>query len=592
MKKIFLIFLTWNLTMAQNNVSIEYILNMAKPENHIFEVEMKVSGFSKSEKYFDFQLPVWRTGRYWIFDFASGIISFEANDFKNEKINWEKISKSTWRVKTNNSKSISVKYKVYANEFSSRTRGLNEEHAFIDGTSVFMFIEKFRTNILSLKVNPVKDWHVTTGLAESSKNIFVADSYDILADTPLEIGNQIDLNFLVENIPHTIMIFGENKIPHDTLISDFTKIILQQKNFWGFYPYKKYIFMIHSTPSGGGGTEHLNSTIMGVRPKDLSTIEEYRQKFLGLVVHEFFHTWNVKYLRPKGITPYNFMSENYVKELWISEGSTSYYDELLLARIGLKTGENLLKDFAMRVQSDRSRPGNLVQPVSESSFDAWVKFWRNTPQSYNFESDYYDKGANVSFCLDIELRNLSNNKISLDELFREMAKNFPYGSNGFTNSDFQKTAEKLVKSDLTDFFNNYVFGTSPLPWEKYLNFLGLELIKTDSVQKPIIDIFVNETSDKTIVTNISKNSPFYNSGLDIGDEIISINENRINKNFISATSKLIFNEKVNIIFARVDKIKTVTILLNKNKEPNYIIKKIQNPTTVQKNMFKNWIGEL
>ena len=166
-----------------------------------------------------------------IFDFASGVLEFIAIDDAGKKLNFKKTSKSIWRVETNNSKEISIKYKIYANEFKFRTRGLNSEHGFVDGSSVFMFVEKFRNLPIELKALPFDDWKVTTGLQYESKNIFSAPNYDYLVDCPLEIGNQTEIDFDVDGIPHTIMIFGNNKVPRDTMISDFTKIIKSQKNF-------------------------------------------------------------------------------------------------------------------------------------------------------------------------------------------------------------------------------------------------------------------------------------------------------------------------------------------------------------------------
>lgn len=589
-KLFFSLLLFWTTMNSSNQIKIQYILSMPKPQTHIFEVEMKISDFSTKEKFIDFQLPVWRSGRYMIFDFASGVLEFIAIDDAGKKLNFKKTSKSIWRVETNNSKEISIKYKIYANEFKFRTRGLNSEHGFVDGSSVFMFVEKFRNLPIELKALPFDDWKVTTGLQYESKNIFSAPNYDYLVDCPLEIGNQTEIDFDVDGIPHTIMIFGNNKVPRDTMISDFTKIIKSQKKFWGMYPYKKYIFMIHSTSLGGGGTEHINSTIMGTTPQNLNSIEEYRTKFLGLVSHEFFHTWNVKYLRPKGIVPYNFMEENYLEELWIAEGTTSYFDDLILVREKFKSTENYLKEFAQRVQNDRARPGNLVQSVSESSFDSWVKFWRNTPQSFNFESDYYEKGANVSFILDMELRASTNNKISLDDVFREMLKRFPFASAGYDLTDFKKVCEELSNKNLNEFFNKYVYGVAPIPWEKYFNVVGFELMKKDSIQQPLIGISVQESNEKTIVTNISSGSPFFNSGLDVGDEIISINDKRVKGNFANSTSQLKINEKISILFSHGDDVKIISLNLNIAKQDAYILKQISNPSAIQKQTYLSWLN--
>ena len=227
-------------------VTVKYTLAMSEPSSHYFEVELEFSGLK--EKSIDLILPVWRPGRYYIFDFPSGVQEFSAKDIKDNELQWRKTNKYTWHIVTANKKplnKINVRYKVYADEFGNRTRGLDEEHAFVNGTAVFMYSERYRKLPVILKVIPYKDWHVTTGLENINGNgfKFTAPDYDYFVDCPLEIGNQEDYSFNVGGKEHIISFFGKANYDIEKLKKDFTLIIKKNYNFWGNEPYKKYLFL-------------------------------------------------------------------------------------------------------------------------------------------------------------------------------------------------------------------------------------------------------------------------------------------------------------------------------------------------------------
>lgn len=341
--------------------TLEYKLGMSKPWTHLFEVTVTVKGLPSATSSLDFLMPIWRTGRYVVFDFPSGVQEFSAADGGGNPLRWSKTDKSTWQVEKGRATAVSIRYKVYANEFDQRTRGLNDEHAFVDGCAVFMFLQQYRNLPLTLTVAPYQDWHVTTGLDSLSGERFKfrAPNYDYLVDSPLEIGNQKDFEFQVEGKKHVLSIYGPDNYDVDKLIEGISKLVKINKEFWGALPYERYVFQLHLGVEGGGATEHINSTIMQMQSGGLKNPNSIRG-FLGLVSHEYFHTWNVKQLRPKGILPYDYTKENYVKELWIAEGTTSYYGGLLMFRAGFTPAQAALEWIANTVQEERQRPGNRL----------------------------------------------------------------------------------------------------------------------------------------------------------------------------------------------------------------------------------------
>jgi predicted metalloprotease with PDZ domain len=266
-------------------MNIEYTISMPEPSNHLFEVEIKLEGINENEN-IELIMPAWRSGRYFIFDFSGGVQQFEAYDANAKSLLWHKTDKSTWRIE-NSSNGVIIKYKVYADEFSQRTRGLDSSHAFINGTAVLMYCEKYRKYPVTLNVIPYGDWHITTGLENmDNPNKFYAPNYDYLIDCPLEIGKQTDFNFDVEGKKHIISFFGESNFDKERLLKDFTKLIKENYRFWGSVPYNKYVFIVHCSPQSGGGTEHINSTVVGVRPEAFETEAGYTD-FLRLISHEF-----------------------------------------------------------------------------------------------------------------------------------------------------------------------------------------------------------------------------------------------------------------------------------------------------------------
>ncbi len=577
--------------MLSQTPTIEYKLGMSRPWTHLFEVELAFAGLPTSTAPLDVLMPIWRTGRYTTFDFPGGVQEFSAVDGSGTPLPWSKTDKSTWQIKKGRATVVSVRYKVYANEFDQRTRGLNDEHAFVDACAVFMFVQKYRSLPITVTVIPFQDWRVTTGLenVKGEEFKFLAPNYDYLADAPLEIGKQKDYEFEAEGKKHVISIYGPGVFKIDNMIADVSKIIKVNKEFWGDLPYERYVFMLHTGVDGGGATEHINSTIIQTRSAGSKDPFAHRG-LLGVISHEYFHTWNVKQLRPKGILPYDYTRENYVKELWIAEGTTSYYGGLLLYRAGLVPSHASNDWIARTVQEDRQRPGNRIQPVAEASFDSWVK-GRGNQQSYNAESDFYGKGSTVSFVLDLEIRHRSNNKYSLDDVMRTLYQRFPLSGTGFTNEDLQTVAEKFAGESLAKFFQDYVYGTAPVEWERVLLYAGLELQAKDAERKPDLGIQAGDRDARLRVARVLAGSAGYDAGIDIGDEIVALNGIRVTqaRDIADRIADMKADDKVIVSFFRRDRLKEVEITLRLQSVPAYSVSKTANPTPLQKSIYESWL---
>jgi predicted metalloprotease with PDZ domain len=371
---------------------------------------------------------------------------------------------------------------------------------------------------------------------------------------------------------------------------DVAKIVAAMSDLWGDVPYERYVFLLHVAPWAGGGTEHINSTIMGTRAENLVPGDGYRG-FLGLVAHEYFHTWNVKRLRPKGIVPYDYTKENYTRELWISEGTTSYYDDLYMVRAGFLTPLRYLNALAVHVREERGRPGNDVQSLSEASFDAWIKFGQNGAHAYNTETDFYGKGGMVSLILDLAVREQTGNAKSLDDVMRLMYRRFPHGGPGYTVDDFQAAASEVAGTDLSGFFAKYVHGTDPLPWEESLRAAGLLLAPVDSMPKPWTGLQTRESGDRVLVSQVIDGSPARAAGLDAGDEIVAVDGKKATSRELDrAVAAKKKGDALTLTLFRDNVLREVRVDIGNAPVPEYSIEKVKEPTPAQKALYEGWLS--
>ena len=588
-----LISLVYSDSLFASDVKLSYTVSMPFPSNHMYEIVYTVENYDTSvEGSLDFSLPAWRSGRYNIQDFSSGVQEFSAEDINSNKLSWSKTDKDTWRVKSNGGNFIKIKYKVFSNEFSIRTRGLSDECGFIDASAVIMFAEKFRFDPLTLKVIPFGSWHVTTGLDNlaGEDNTFYAKDYDYLADCPMLIGNQKDHEFFTNDKKFVVSFPPDLNYDADKVMNDFKTISKAVCDFWGDIPFEHFTYLLIAGPFDYGATEHLNSTVFSVSSTTFTNKDRY-DSFLSNCAHELFHTWNVKQLRPKSMDPYDFTKENYSGELWIAEGITSYYEDLFMMKTGYRTPEKYLEILSGNIQNDLERPGNYIQSLSESGFDAWVKHSGNAQNKYISETDFYKKGSNVSTLLDLEIRNNSGNKYSLDDVMRKMYKDFPLGKGGYSNEDFIKVCEEYNGKSMNEFFSMYLFGVDTLDWKKYLSYSGLDLIITYDQEKPSLGISTRESGDRLYVSGVIPGSPAYETGLDINDEIVALNGYRVRSSSLnSRISDMKEGDEVILTVIREDKLREFRVVLKNVKPVKYKVEKMSDPDDLQMEIYGSRTG--
>src|SRR5436853_47298 len=378
------VLLTSSATLAQtgnpNASGISFTVSMSKPWTHLLEIEMRVTVAANLNvpNETDLVMPVWTPGSYLIREFERHVQDFAA-DANGRALEWTKVNKNTWRVKTKGARAWRATYRVYANELSVRTSEVNSDHAFWNNAALLMYRDGQISAPSILRIVPAPGWKIATGLppVAGEKNTFRAENFDILYDSPVEVSNFKELDFQVRGVPHRIVIDGKGNYDPVRLRSEVQKLVAAEVSMFGEIPYHDYTFILHLRSNTGGGLEHLNSTALGFRRFGFSNDEGYR-RFDSLVAHEFFHLWNVKRIRPDALGPFDYTKENYTKSLWVAEGVTSYYGDLMVRRSGLISEREYLDGLARDIEDYQSTPGRFEMSAEEASFNTWIK---NTGQT-------------------------------------------------------------------------------------------------------------------------------------------------------------------------------------------------------------------
>ncbi len=553
---------------------ISFKLSMPNPNDHYFHVEMELSNFK--DKQLKVKIPVWAPGSYMVRDFSKHINLVHAKNENGKALKIKKSDKNTWVIDTDKSSKITLNYEVYAFDLTVRTSFLDHTHGYVNGTSVFMYLEGYKNLKGRLDVIPhhtfadvatsLKPAH--DGVASDAVRSFHFDDYDQLVDCPIEIGNHEKFDFMAAGIKHRVVIYGEGNHDIERMKVDMARILNATTAVFGNNPNDDYLFIIHNTENGGGGLEHMNSTTLNVRRFSYDGTRYLG--FLSLVAHEYFHLWNVKRLRPIELGPFNYDQENYTSLLWVMEGFTSYYDELLLRRADFYTKDQYLRTLFSTINSVENQPGNKIQPVAHASFDAWIKLYHPNENSNNTTISYYSKGQLIGAVMDAMIIASSKGKKGLDDFMRSLYdKYYVKAKRGFTEEEFKKDLETFLGRNLDAFFADYIHGTKPLDYEKAFAEIGVQVIKQEKTEA-FFGTSLSESNGKLIVSRVQSNSAAEKAGISAKDEIIAINGFRTNQSgFNEFIGRIQVGQSFEVMIARDGKIMNLKAVMGEITKVNY-----------------------
>lgn len=485
-------------------------------------------------------LPTWIPGSYLIREFSKHIESVKAYDEAGRLLDIKKTSKNRWRLFNTDHELMTIEYDVYAYDLSVRGAYVDQTRLYINPACVCLALEGQEQSACEVEVflpDELKHFQLATGLASKSlvKGRFTlkADHYDQLIDSPFELADQTRFSFETNGIGHEFVISGSHNTNIDRLKADIEKICAAEINMFGSAPFKNYTFMTMATGNSYGGLEHYNSTSLITPRDDLPKSNEPTepskdyQRFLGLCSHEYFHSWLVKFIRPENFANYNLHQESYTSLLWIFEGFTSYYDDLILLRSGVISQKSYLDLLKAQIDRYLQNPGRFVQTVAESSFDAWIKFYRQDENSNNAGTSYYNKGSLVALCLDLGLRLRGS---SLDALMRRLYENTQNGMQVNERTIFDLCKE-LTGDSWIEQINHLINTTDELPLDQLFPEFGLSYrVKTDKSLP--LGLKLVDKPEGVLVQSARRDSAAAKAGISANDVIIAIDG-------LKATTKLV-----------------------------------------------------
>ncbi|WP_051378903.1 M61 family metallopeptidase [Derxia gummosa] len=542
--------------------SIRYTIAARHPEAHLFEVRLAIDPPADAAADVTVALPAWIPGSYMIREFARHIVSIEARALgadgakAGRRLALTKLDKQTWRVAASRH-GVLLRYEVYAWDASVRAALLDDTRGFFNGTSVFLRVVGREDEPVSVDIEApggaLASWKVATALRpDSGKGAarpmgfgrYVAADYDELVDHPVELGHFDWIEFEAHGVPHGVAISGaDGKLDRARIAADFKRICEAQIAFFEpksrKAPMDRYVFMVNAVPDGYGGLEHRASTALICTPESLPTVDKsetsdaYRN-FLGLVSHEYFHTWNVKRIKPQAFARYDFDREQHTRLLWIFEGFTSYYDDLFLVRTGLVDRPQYLRMLTKTINDVARGPGRLRMSVADSSFDAWTKYYRQDENSPNEIVSYYQKGSLVALALDLLIRRESAGRHSLDDVMRllwqRLGRDFyslsPDGRHGLAEDEFPTLVMEATGVDVHDAVHAFAYGCDDLPLAALLGSIGIDSASKTSTAASL-GIKTRSSGSDCLITTVYRDSAAMRAGLSAGDVIVAINGRRV-----------------------------------------------------------------
>lgn len=550
-------------------MKLTYKLMIETPSTH--QVRVIIHGKKEShEKSLDFFLPRWSPGSYLIREYSRHLSNLKAETASGERLFLEQTDVSVFQIDWNKSDlkntskdadTFTLSYYVYCHELTVRTSHVDDSHAFLHLPTLLMGVlgKDILDPTIELSFPPA--WSkVSTGLKDISPKrdafIYTAKNYDDLIDSPIEIGCQETDGFMSGGVPHELAFYG-NLLPHkENLKEDTKKIVEHIADFMGGYPYEKYTFMTHFVPGLYGGLEHSNSTALQFDPTGITNRKGYIN-YLALVSHEYFHTWNVKRIRPFELGPFNYLREATSKLLWLAEGLTSLMDELFIYRAGLITLEEYLDMQKDNLNRYFSVPGRKFHSLDDSSFNSWIKLYRPDENTNNSSVSYYLKGGIVFFALNILLSTKNKSINDLLSLLWDDYKKHP--ERGVNPAQVYKMVEEVGGADIREKFEVMTSTTEEIDLESICALAGLKF-DWDKTEAPWLGFDPEFSGDRVIVRTVTLDGPAYKAGLNAGDEIIAINGMRVLKERYNDFAKYLrVNESYTIMISRLASLQTVTL---------------------------------
>ncbi len=576
---------------AQALEPIRYTLRFPAPHTHYFEVEAAIPTAGRPEV--EVYMATWTPGSYLLREYQRHVEAVTASAGSNT-LAVAKSSKNRWKIQTTGARSVTLRYRVYGREMTVRNNWVEAGFAMLNGAPTFITLVERAARPHEVRVELAPTWKsVQTALVPvaGAPNTFRAEDFDTLVDSPIVIGSPVTREFTVDGKKHVLVLEGDPSLfDADRAAADAKKIVEAGRDVMGPLPYPHY-YMLNMVVETGGGLEHKNS-FLTMSGRYTTRSHRAYMGWLGLVAHEHFHAWNIKRLRPVELGPFDYEHENYVKMLWVAEGFTDYYADVLPRRAGLSTREEFLDGLSDQIEAVQTTPGRLVTPVDMASYDTWIKQYRPDENTANTSVNYYPKGAVIAFLLDAKIRQSSNAARSLDTGMQWAMQRYS-GDKGFTPDQFYQVMSEAAGTDLKGWFAKAAESTDELDYSEALDYFGLRFRPVDTRNaRAFIGGGTRNDAGRLVVTSVRRGTPAIDAGLNVDDEILAIDEVRVRADGLAARlDQYKPGDKISVLVARRDKLTRLDVTLGADPGRPWRLEVSPTATPEQRARLMAWTGE-
>ena len=528
-------------------------VGLANADRHLIDVRVRTHGLGAGEH--DFFMPVWTPGSYLVREYARHVEGVTASDAAGAALPCRKVAKNRWRVELDAEGDIVLEYRVYARDLSVRTNHVDSRRAYWNGAATYIVAEERRDAPFAISVDTPEDWTAHCALPREGHSWFAAE-LDEAVDEPFVVSAADVTEFSACGKPHLCILDGVDEEERDALTSDLHRIVDAAASIFGDeLPYERYYFYVFADGSSSGGLEHSASTVCHFHRSSLRKPDR-RLDVLGLFAHEHFHVWNVKRIRPTGLARFDYENENYTPDLWLSEGFTTYYQEIVPYRAGVFSREHFLSRLAKNWQQVLGVPGRFVHSVSDASFDAWIKLYRPDENLRNTTVSYYSKGAVAALSLDLLIQAASNGERSLDDVMRGLWAHYLENGPGQPKELVLELCSEAAGRKLDAEFGMLVDGREDPPLGEWLAPFGLRFEGPSDGESATLDVVVD---DKARLTRVDRGGAGDAMGLSPDDELIAIDNERVAASEWEATLREQFEpgQRVSLTIARRGLLETI-----------------------------------
>ena len=566
---------------AQALDPIRYTLRFPAPHTHYVEVEAAIPTGGRPEV--EVYMATWTPGSYLIREYERQVEAVTASA-GTRAVNVAKSTKNRWKIATGGAANVTLRYKVYSREMTVRNNWVESAFAMLNGAPTFITLVERAARPHEVRIELPAAWkRVETALepVAGAANTFRAPDFDTIIDSPIIIGNPVTREFTVDGKRHVVVFEGDTAmIDADRVAADVQKIVNQGKAVMGSLPYPHYHFMTMVTEASGA-LEHKNS-YLGMTNRFATRTRGAYLGFIGTLAHEYFHNWNVKRLRPVELGPFDYENENYVKTLWVAEGFTDYYADILNKRAGIETTDEYLNALSNQIEQVQTIPGRLVTPVNMASFDTWIKQYRPDENTANMSINYYPKGAVIAFLLDAKIRKATNGARSLDTGMQWAMQRYS-GDKGYTPDQFYAVMSEAAGTDLKGWFAKTAESTEELDYTEALEYFGLRFRPVDARNAgAYIGGGTRNDAGRLIITSVRRGTPAIDAGLNVDDEIIAIDDVRVRADGLAARlAQYRPGDKVVVTVARRDRLMKIDLTLGPEPGRTWRLEPLPNATAEQ-----------